>query len=87
VYKVALIIFIDIIVEIEGLDDHSADPNYFRGLFEAVAGYALGTSLVSIFTRVSGSVFATSSEFGAELVGKMEGGMPYNNSHNPATIA
>jgi len=55
-------------------------------LFEAVAGYALGTSIVSIFTRVSGGVFTASAEVGAELFGKVEGGIPYLSPRNPATV-
>lgn len=78
-------VLIDIIYEQNNLDSSNQNPNYYRGLFEAVAGYALGTSLVSIFTRISGGVFAASAEVGAELVGKVEGGMPYQSSHNPAT--
>jgi K(+)-stimulated pyrophosphate-energized sodium pump len=56
-------------------------------MFEVVAGYALGTSIVTVFTRVSGGVFSAASEAGAELVGKMEGGMALDSPRNPATIA
>jgi Na+/H+-translocating membrane pyrophosphatase len=73
-------------METMNLQDHQLKGDYFRGIFEAVAGYALGTSLVSIFTRVSGGVFAAASEVGAELAGKMEGGLPYNSAQNAATV-
>jgi Na+/H+-translocating membrane pyrophosphatase len=78
---------INIVYTQENLDSSSSSPNYYRGLFEAVAGYALGTSLVSIFTRVCGGVFTASAEVGAELVGKIEGGLPYQSPRNPATVA
>jgi Na+/H+-translocating membrane pyrophosphatase len=69
-----------------GLDSSSASPSYYLGLFEAVAGFALGTSIVSIFTRMSGGVFSAAAEVGAELVGKLEGGIPYQSPRNPATV-
>lgn len=77
---------IDVVLEVNGLQEFNADSKYFRGVFESVAGYALGTSLVSIFTRVSGGVFSAASEVGAELAGKMEGGLPNNSPRSPAAV-
>lgn len=47
----------------------------------------MGSSIVSLFTKVTGGVFVSSAEVGVELVGSSESGMPANNIRNPATIA
>lgn len=58
-------ILVDVVFEQMGLESYNSNNNYYRGLFEAVAGFALGTSIVSIFTRVSGGVFTAAAEVGA----------------------
>ena len=47
------------------INPSSVAPNYFFKLFESVAGYGLGSSLVALVTRIGGSVFEATSEIGS----------------------
>jgi H+-translocating diphosphatase len=69
------------------LPDYSANANEFLMLFEAVAGYGLGGSFVALFGRVGGGIYTKAAAVGADLVGKVESGLPEDSPRNPATIA
>jgi inorganic pyrophosphatase len=61
--------------------------DYFRPLFESIAGYGLGGSFVALFGRVGGGIYTKAADVGADLVGKLEAGLPEDSPKNPATIA
>ncbi len=87
VYSLSLLGLSVLFLIYSGIAGGLAEEIEFRMALDALAGFAFGASLSALFAQLGGGIYTKAADMGADLVGKIEAGIPEDDPRNPAVIA
>jgi len=87
VYSLSLLGLAVLFLIYSGIAGGLAEEIEFRMALDALAGFAFGASLSALFAQLGGGIYTKAADMGADLVGKIEAGIPEDDPRNPAVIA
>lgn len=87
VYSLSLLGLAVLFLIYSGMAGGLTEEIEFRMALDALAGFAFGASLSALFAQLGGGIYTKAADMGADLVGKIEAGIPEDDPRNPAVIA